>query len=281
MSLGRRKRSAPDRFSPSDWIAAKVARTSANSTASAPATTRTTSGRKSGPRTSPSATAAAAGGTVKSPRAVKSARVFFKAKRSLKTNPSPSKKFKPTAKAPNAPPASHVRDAAALRNQFVNTIGQIGHIKGNKSKVSLTVLPDSKISRKYEQKAAALDGKTVVLLDRSQPPAPVAHASGSGREASEVGTASEYLAFHGTPERNIGSIIQKGFRKAKHAGMHGKAIYTTNRANYAHGYTLSSKPKTSNTIIGCRVLAYQGEIFGHAIAARDPLRVLPVCLIHY
>jgi hypothetical protein len=142
---------------------------------------------------------------------------------------------------------------------------------------STTVLPHSRHAEAYEHKAAELVTTNVPLLTRTSRGAE--HRSGDSEDASETGLTREVLAFHGTWESNIDSILEQGFRPGT-AGLFGAAVYTSCHAGYSHSYVYPTTSKR-HTMIGCRVLTYEGEIRGDMHAVKHPVRVLPVCLLKY
>jgi Poly(ADP-ribose) polymerase catalytic domain len=86
-----------------------------------------------------------------------------------------------------------------------------------------------------------------------------------------TGLVHQKLGFHGTHKDNIESIIEKGFNApTDEQKTHGKAIYTARDSSLSHDYT--SHPKRE--MLGCRILAYSGELFGNIYAITQPHRVL-------
>lgn len=150
------------------------------------------------------------------------------------------------------------------------------------------VTTNAKLKHAYEALAQKFEQKTVPMLDRSKAPAGPRQAQAprhiNAYVAAEEGIVTERLAFHGTPQMaNITSICKKGFKQPTRRGTHGKAVYSSQSSDVAAQYANRSQfgQKSTNAVIGCRVLTFTKESFGHINAVIDPRRVLPVCVLRF
>jgi hypothetical protein len=176
--------------------------------------------------------------------------------------------------------ASDVQDALELAKAFYS--GSVQHSQRLSAAVKMQLLPKSKLSAAYAEIAQNLSKTTCPIFDNSQR----ASMDARPQTAEQKGLVAEKLGFHGTDLKNIKSIINDGFNAPVIHRNHGPAIYTSRTSYYSEGYSTNKSPPTgtpssTREMLGCRVLAFAGELFGDFYAVLNPARVLPFVVFRY
>lgn len=180
--------------------------------------------------------------------------------------------------------AEDVRDAIALATQFDKTFRN-GNATDNlysASKVKVLLLQRSHLNDAYEQFAKEFESTQVPLLDRKSAGPPSVERRSD--DASSVGLVFEKLGFHGTYNDYIAPICNDGFLQPTSGGYHGNAIYTAHESQYSRNYAKGDRRPTKSRLrqmLGCRVLAFAGELFDFMYAVVEPKRVLPLVVFQY
>jgi hypothetical protein len=170
--------------------------------------------------------------------------------------------------------ANDLKDALALAHLFSSTMSY--RLRNDDSR-TVRFLPKSPHFDAYEAEAERLGSTSRPLLDRKQAPSTTPRP----QEGEMTGFVCEKLAFHGAPHNYIDSIVKDGFHKPTRQGANGKAVYTSRSAWVSNDYAIGVNPNGYRGILGCRVLAYSGEMFGDVYAVTQTHRVLPLVIFNY
>jgi hypothetical protein len=271
-----RKRQAPTRFAPEDFVAAKQQRLATGLKSRAAPTTIPN-------LPAPQAAAATAGTAGMRPAPIKAKRRVVRP-----ASGTAVVMGRGVGLAVGAVGKGYLLDNKTGADEFVGDARRLAEAfkRGadgyNKMKITrVEVLPLSPHATAYEALASAAASTQVPMLERSSAPG----VRKVDAHSKPQGLMREVLGFHGTAFGNVAPIVRGGFLPGRNHGVHGPAVYTSTSSDYSNRYcdfqnTKNNKSKVK-TMIGCRVLAHDNEIWDTMQAVIDPQRVLPVALIHY